>query len=64
MWATAFLFTDFRLNPDGTFTVNWTGNGTLQAASSVTGPWVDVTGPTNSYTVPLTNQMQFFRIRR
>jgi hypothetical protein len=57
-------FTGIRLNPDRTITVEWTGGGTLQAAPSVTGPWVDVTGATSPFTFTPTEQMQFGRIRR
>ncbi len=57
-------FTGIRLNPDRTITIEWTGGGTLQAAPSVTGPWVDVTGATSPFTFTPTQQMQFGRIRR
>jgi hypothetical protein len=56
--------TGIRLNPDRTITVEWTGGGALQAAPSVTGPWVDVTGATSPFTFTPTEQMQFGRIRR
>jgi hypothetical protein len=51
-------------NANGTITVTWSGGGTLQAAPSVTGPWVDVTGATSPYTFTPTEQMLFGRIRR
>jgi hypothetical protein len=38
-----------KANPDGTITITWTGGGTLQAATSVLGPWQDVT-TTSPYT--------------
>ena len=57
-------FTGIRVNPDRTITIEWTGGGTLQAAPSVTGPWVDVTGATSPFTFTPTEQMQFGRIRR
>ncbi len=57
-------FTGIRLNPDRTVTIEWRGGGTLQAAPSVTGPWVDVTGATSPFTFAPTEQMQFGRIRR
>lgn len=57
-------FTSIRLNPDRTITIEWSGGGTLQAAPSVTGPWVDVTGATSPFTFTPTEQMQFGRIRR
>ncbi len=57
-------FTGIRLNPDRTITIEWTGGGTLQAAPTVTGPWVDVTGATSPFTFTPTEQMQFGRIRR
>ncbi len=42
--------------------LNW-NYGTLQSATNVTGPYMDVTNVTPPYSVPLTNGQQFFRIR-
>jgi len=36
-------------NADGTITISWTNGGTLQAATSILGPWQDVTD-TSPYT--------------
>ncbi|HRZ35532.1 MAG TPA: hypothetical protein P5534_04130 [Candidatus Paceibacterota bacterium] len=36
-------------NADGTITISWTNGGTLQAATSILGPWQDVTA-TSPYT--------------
>lgn len=44
--------------------VRITFQGSLQAASSVAGPWNDVAGATSPYASPTTNSPQFFRARR
>jgi hypothetical protein len=48
-----------------TFVISWTGPGTLQAASSMGGPWQDVPSATNPMVlVPVAQkQQQFFRLR-
>lgn len=43
-------FSGINLNTDGTITVVWEGDATLQAAPTVLGPWEDVTGATSPYT--------------
>lgn len=45
--------------------ISWTGSGTLQAASSLTGPWTDVSGATNPMTISASSQVhqQFYRLR-
>jgi hypothetical protein len=48
-------------NTDGSLTVSWTGGGTLQAATAVTGPWQDVTD-TSPYTFKPTEAALFGRI--
>jgi hypothetical protein len=49
----------------GNVTINWTNGGTLQQATSVTGPYADIAGATTgSQTVPATQQAQFFRVRQ
>jgi hypothetical protein len=40
---------DVKLNADGTITIAWNGGGVLQAATSLLGPWQDVTS-TSPYT--------------
>ncbi|MBI2947586.1 MAG: Ig-like domain-containing protein, partial [Verrucomicrobia bacterium] len=47
--AEAAKFTKIARNADGTITLEWTGGGTLEAATSVTGPWQAVTGATSPY---------------
>jgi hypothetical protein len=44
--------------------VSWTGAGTLQAASSLTGQWQNVPGATNPMVIPTTRQAQqlFYRL--
>jgi hypothetical protein len=46
-------------------TLNWPGEGfTLQSASSVNGPWSDVSGAVSGYTYDTTSSpMQYFRLR-
>jgi len=51
-------------NADGTITVEWTGGGTLQAATSIVGPWQDVTGASSPYTFTPEAPIMFGRIRR
>ncbi len=51
--------------PTGTITIQWSGGGTLQSASSLTNPtWTDVAGASSPYTVNPTQPMQFYRIRQ
>jgi hypothetical protein len=48
----------------GQINITWTGSGTLQSATSLSGPWSDVTpAPTgNSYSAPLGAGSLFFRV--
>jgi hypothetical protein len=48
----------------GNVTIQWTGGGTLQSASGVTGPWADVPGKASPATVPASGGAGFFRIRQ
>jgi hypothetical protein len=57
-------FTAWRINTDGTMTLEWTGGGTLQAAPTVLGQWQDVTGATSPYTFQPSGNMLFGRIMR
>lgn len=45
--------------------ISWTGAGTLQAASSLAGPWHDATGAVNPLVIPAAEQVQrqFYRLR-
>ncbi len=43
-------FTKTTLNANGTFTLEWTGGGTLQAAPTITGPWAPIAGATSPFT--------------
>lgn len=43
--------------------VKITYSGTLQSASSITGPWTDVTGATSPYTAAVAAAQQYFRSR-
>ena len=62
--AVAPQFTCIKRNAHGTVTVEWTGGGTLQAATAITGPWQDVTGATSPYTLTPTAPATFGRIRQ
>ncbi len=57
-------FTSIVKNADGTFTITWTGGGTLQAAPVVNGPYTDVPGATSPYKVTPTGASLFGRIRQ
>jgi len=46
----------------GGITINY--NGVLEAADSVAGPWSEVTGATNPYTVSATSAMKFYRTKQ
>jgi hypothetical protein len=54
----------FTNNGDGTMTLEWNGGGTIQAAISVLGPWVDVPGVCSPFTVILTERIMFLRLER
>lgn len=43
-------FTKTTLNANGTYTLEWTGGGSLQAAPSINGPWTTVAGASSPYT--------------
>ncbi len=46
-----------------TVNLTWTGQGRLQEASQVDGPWADVAGnPQNSYSVTATAPQKFYRV--
>ena len=53
-------------NADGTVTVAWTGGGTLQTTTSLSGTpqWQDVAGATSPYTLTPTSKTLFWRIRK
>lgn len=57
-------FTGIKANADGTITITWTGGGTLQSATALSGPWTDVAGATSPLTVPANQAAQFARIRK
>lgn len=45
-------------------TVSWTGQGTLEAAPAVSGPWTTVAGAANPYTTTATGAALFFRVKQ
>ena len=47
----------------GSVNLSWTGTGTLQTASVVTGPWTDSANQSNPQVVNTTNSAMFFRLR-
>ncbi|MEW6159771.1 MAG: hypothetical protein AB1813_20260 [Verrucomicrobiota bacterium] len=57
--------TSIRRNANGTITVEWTGGGKLESATSITGPWAEVTGASSPYTFtpPAGVSVLFGRIR-
>jgi len=59
-------FGTVTINANGSISIQWTGTGTLQTATSVTGPWTDVTGATSpfNYTPPAGETMRFVRIKQ
>jgi hypothetical protein len=50
-------------NAAGSVSLSWTGTGTLQTASVVTGPWTDSANQVNPQVVSTTNSAMFFRLR-
>ena len=49
-------------NANGNGILNW-NYGTLQSATNVAGPYLDLTNVTQPYLIPPTNTQQFFRVR-
>jgi hypothetical protein len=49
---------------DGQITITWSGAGTLQEATAVTGPWSNVTPQpgANTFTAPTTGNGKFYRV--
>jgi hypothetical protein len=62
--AEAPKFSRIAKAADGSLILEWTGGGTLQAASAVTGPWQDVAGATSPYTLKATGTAMFGRIKQ
>ncbi|MBI4659700.1 MAG: Ig-like domain-containing protein [Verrucomicrobia bacterium] len=46
----------------GKISISWEGDGTLQSATSVTGPWTDV-GSTKPFSAGTTGQAMYFRVK-
>ena len=61
--STPAEFTSIITNVDGTITATWTGAGTLEAASSIAGPWDAIDGATSPYTFTPAGNAWFGRIR-
>jgi hypothetical protein len=59
------LLLTFSQPTANSLTLTWTGGGVLQGAASATGPFVFVTGGSNSpVTVPMDQPKRFFRVAR
>ncbi|MCL4176566.1 MAG: hypothetical protein KJ072_02310 [Verrucomicrobia bacterium] len=56
-------FTSVVINANGSITVTWEGDGVLEAAPSVTGPWDAIEGATSPFTLEPTEAMLFGRIK-
>jgi hypothetical protein len=48
----------------GNIQLSWTGIGTLQAATALTGPWADFGNQANPQTLSVTNSTQLFRLEQ
>ena len=48
----------------GQVTISWTGGGTLESASSLSGPWNAVSNATNPLTVTPASGNQFYRLHQ
>lgn len=46
----------------GSLVLNWPG-GTLQSATNITGPWVDLVGATSPLTNPAAEAQEFYRVK-
>jgi hypothetical protein len=44
--------------------LSWTGDGTLQSAPAVTGPWTDKANQANPQPLSATNAAEFYRLRQ
>ncbi len=48
----------------GNVTISWTGPGTLEEATAITGPWANSANQNNPQSVPATGAGKFYRIRQ
>ena len=48
----------------GNVTISWTGAGTLEEATAITGPWSNSANQNNPQSVPATGSGKFYRIRQ
>jgi hypothetical protein len=49
---------------NGAITITWSGEGTLEEAPTVRGPWSALPNAASPYSVPAVNQAKFFRLAR
>ena len=61
--STPAEFTSIITNVNEYITATWTGAGTLEAASSIAGPWDAIDGATSPYTFTPAGNAWFGRIR-
>lgn len=47
---------------DGTLSLSWEPGATLESGPTVVGPWSTVTGASSPYTVPVSADLEFFRL--
>ena len=47
----------------GMITISWSGDGVLQSAPAITGPWTDIAEAKNFYLAPMDAPRRFFRLR-
>jgi uncharacterized repeat protein (TIGR02543 family) len=65
-WATgqaALLRFEPPVLEGGRLRLEWQGDGTLQTATNLWGPWDDVPNASSPSLIPTTNSAQFFRVR-
>lgn len=48
----------------GNLAIQWSGGGTLETATSITGPWAAVAGASSPHTAPASGAGAFFRVRQ
>lgn len=52
----------FTIDNQGKLVLTWEGNGALQNATDVTGPWVDLDGAASPYAAAVEGLTKFFRV--
>lgn len=57
------LITSIRQDGDS-LTIEWIGNGTLQAAADLAGPWHDVPEAKSPFRIALSGPQEFYRVKQ